>query len=126
MIDEDLLEEQLKPFRKKEAKIASFVRKFFKKETDYIDFPKFTFLNGYHYGMVRHKKIKDVEEYMDGIFLKMSKERVFCYKTRTSKGRLEIFVNSPKEEEMDTSKCFAAGLSMYFNKMLKEAQAESV
>lgn len=126
MIDDELLEEKIKPFRKKESKIASFVGKFFKKETDYIDFPKFAFLNGYHYGMVRHKKIKEVEEYMDGIFLKMYKERVFCYKTRTGKGRLEIFVNNPTEEEVDSSKCFAAGLSVYFNEMLKEAQTESV
>jgi hypothetical protein len=124
MIDEDLLEERLEPFRKKKVseKISLFMKKSFIKDVEYMDFVKFVFLNGYHYAKVKHEKINEFDEYLDGIFLSMYRERVRCRKTRTSKPRLDVLISNPEKEEQEISKCFAAGVNLYFDTAMKKLQ----
>lgn len=128
MIDGDLLEERLEPFRKKKVseKISLFMKKSFIKDVEYMDFVKFVFLNGYHYAKIKHEKIKEFDEYLDGIFLSMYRERVKCRKTRTSKPRLEVLMTDPTKEEVEVSKCFAAGVNLYFDTAIKKTQKVSV
>lgn len=119
MIDENQLEKLVKPYRNQSDNIEAFIKSCFDKDISYLDLVKMVFLNGYYYAKIKHQGIKQHYEYLESPFADMYTENVPCLRTRTSTPRLEVFITNPSEEELETSKCFAAGINYYFTQQLK-------
>ena len=104
---------------KDEQSMVDYIKDYYTEDqmNHFLSVPKMVFLNGYYYAKSKTEKLIPITDYMETLFVRLVKLKVYDPKTRRYFRKID---NMGNEASTPTMKCFFAGMEAYQKSVVRE------